>query len=237
MEGEQDRLTRLYGELGDEHLLDLADDTEELTPEAEAVLKRELERRGLTPAPAVVAEPEAGPGERTGASVGSWAGVGGIFPSSPAMMGEALEPRQTREGMSSLISFYDGIELGKACDLLEEAGMEPSIEPVGGDAMTGVPPRYEVWLDTEDIEAAKTLLRAKMGLFPLAEVDGEAPATGLVGVFPMSGDAEVARELLAEAGIAATVVADEETEEWEVRVAPEEQERAIEVVASGMGLG
>ena len=237
MEGEQERLERLYRELGDEHLLDLADESGDLTPEAEGVLQRELQRRGLKPA---TAEPEAiVMTEEPERESGFGAGIPGVFPASAAMMEQALEPKQTREGMSSLISFYDGIELSKACGILEEAGMEPSIEAVDGDAQTGVPPRYEVWLETEDVEEAKSLLRDKMGLFPLAEVDGEADVatTGLVGVFQSTADVDQVRELLTEAGIVVTVTPDAETGEYEVSVPPEEQARALDVVANGMGLG
>jgi hypothetical protein len=179
------------------------------------------------------------PTEEAERETGFGAGIPGVFPASASMMEQALEPRQTRAGMSSLISFYDGIELSKACGLLEDAGMEPSIEAIDGDAQTGVPPRFEVWLDAGDLDEAKSLLRGKMRLFPLAEVDGETevPATGLVGVFTSSAEVKEVKALLADAGIVATVAPDEETGEFEVTVAPGEQERAIEVVASGMGLG
>ena len=239
MEGEQERLERLYRELGDEHLLDLADDSDDLTPEAEGVLKRELQRRGLVAAP-----PEPEPvvmTEETERESGFGAGIPGVFPASAAMMEQALEPKQTRKGMTSLISFYDGIELSKACGILEDAGLEPSIEAVDGDAQTGVPPRYEVWLDAGDIEAGKSLLRAKMGLFPLAEVDADGAEDyepqGIVGVFDTEAEAAEVRDLLVAQGMGARTEYSADNENYQVRVQPEEQERAVAIVAQGMGLG
>jgi len=239
METEQDRLQKLYGELGDEHLLDLAEDADDLTDEARLALAQELRRRGLRPEPPADEPPvETVEPER---ETGFGPGIPGMFPASASIMEQALEPPESAKyGLSRLISFYDGIELAKACALLEDAEMEPSIEAIAGDALSGVPPRYEVWLATEDIEQATSLLRLKMGLFPLQEVEGdgdpEDAATGLVGVFDTSAEAEEVRAVLVEAGIAATVAQDDEYGEWEVMVEPGEQARAVAVVASGMGL-
>jgi len=239
METEQDRLQKLYGEMGDEHLLDLDDDKDDLTDEARLVLAQELRRRGLAPQPPV--EEATIPFVEPELENGFGPGIPGIFPSSAAVMEQALEPPQSpSHGRSSLIAFYDGIELAKACAILEDAEMEPVIEPVEGDAMSGVPPRFEVWLLQRDIEPAKALLRLKMGLFPLPEVEGdgdpEASESGLVGVFETAAEAEEVRTVLLAAGISATVEQDPEYNEWEVSVAPEDQERAVAVVAGGMGL-
>ncbi len=240
METEQERLQKLYAEMGDEHLLDMADDQDDLTDAARLVLVQELRRRGITPEPppdqpVVVIEEE----ERES---GFGAGIPGVIPSGASMMEQALEaPQTSKDGLSSLISFYDGIELSKACAILEDAEMEPVIEPIDGDAMSGVPPRFEIWLDSDQIEAAKNLLRLKMGLFPPAEVDAdqyvEAEATGLVGLFETVEETDQVRAILTDAGFIATVVPDADNDAWEVSVAPEEQERALAVVAEAMGLG
>jgi hypothetical protein len=240
METEQERLQKLYAEMGDEHLLDMADDQDDLTDAARLALAQELRHRGITPEPApdgaiVVTEEE----QRES---GFGAGIPGIIPSGASMMEQALEPSETRkDGLSTLISFYDGIELSKACAILEDAGMEPVIEPIDGDAMSGVPPRFEIWLDKDEIEPAKNLLRLKMGLFPSAEVAAdeyvEAEATGLVGVFETVEETDEVRAILTDAGFIATVVPDADNGTWEVSVAPEEQERALAVVAAEMGLG
>jgi hypothetical protein len=237
----------MYGEMSDQHLKDLSREPENLTDSARMVLEDELAKRGLhtrqesahrdglvTPDMEPVAEPI----RETGFS----AGIPGMFPASAAVMEQALEePQRTKDGMTSLISFYDGIELGKACAILEDEQMEPVIEPIAGDAQTGVPPRFEVWLHTAEIDRAKALLRRKMGLFPLAEMDGEdfsdEVATGLVAVFETHVEAERVRVLLVEQGIPAEVEQDTELSQWEVTVAPEQQERAVELVAGGLGIG
>ena len=242
MAGEQDRLGKLYGEMGDEHLLDMAEEFDDLTDDARTALTAELRKRGILPQPPgaesllPVIEPEL--------ENGFGAGMPGIFPGGASMMEQALEPAEPdakpKGGLSRLISFYDGIELSKACAFLEDGEIEPVIEPIAGDALSGVPPRFEIWLETNDIEPAKTLLRAKMGLFPAAEVGDEdfveQPATGLVGVFESVDEAEEVKDLLVDDGITATVSEDEDEGMWRVTVAPEEQEKAIAVVAGELGL-
>ncbi len=246
---EQERLQKIYRELGDEHLRDLAEEPENLTDAARMAVAAEMRRRGLAPEP-VASEALSGtpgtaiaPVTEAELETGFGASMPGIFPGGASMMEQALAPAEPaavpKNGMGRLISFYDGMELSKACGFLEDAEIEPVIEPIAGDALSGVPPRFEVWLEAGEIERAKTLLRAKMGLFPLAEVDDEEfvdqPATGLVGVFESAEEAEEVKALLEEDGIAATVTEDEGM--WQVMVAPEDQEQAIAVVAGELGLG
>lgn len=149
--------------------------------------------------------------------------------------------------MTRLISFYDGLELSKACGFLEEAAIEPVIEPIAGDALSGVAPRFEIWLETAEIEPAKTLLRAKMGLFPLAEVDEDDDGSDetdagvdelVVAEFDSAADAEAAKAVLTAAGIAARIDADDTDSTVSAVVVPaEDQERALELLAERMGLG
>lgn len=247
---EQERLEKVYRELGDEHLRDLAEEPENLTDAARIAVAAEMRRRGFAPpAPAGGPAPDAAakaipPVAEAELEQGFGAGMPGIFPGGASMMEQALAPAEPdadpKDGMSRLISFYDGIELSKACGFLEDARMEPVIEPIAGDALSGVPPRFEIWLEAGDIEAAKALLRTKMGLFPMAEVDGDEfvdqPATGLVGMFESVEEADEVRALLAEEGIAATVAEDADEAMWQVTVAPEDQERAIALVAGELGL-
>ena len=249
MATDQGRLEQIYGEMGDEHLLDLADDMDDLTDSGRMALTAELRKRGILPEPpspeAIVLEiqPEL--------EQGFGAGIPGIFPGGAAMMEQALEPAEPaadpKHGMSRLISFYDGLELSKACGFLEEAAIEPVIEPIAGDAQSGVPPRFEIWLETADVEPAKTLLRGKMGLFPLAEVDedddgSDAVDAGadelVVAEFDSAADAQAARAVLTEAGIAARIDADDtDSAVSAVVVSAEDQERALELLAEKMGLG
>jgi hypothetical protein len=255
METEQARLQKLYHEMSDDHLLDLADDADDLTDEARLVLANELRERGLTPAPHAAAQPIVAAGDEPVEETvepereeGFGAGVPGMFPGGAAAMEQALEaPRTRKDGLTTLISFYDGMQLGKACEILEADNIHPVIEPIAGDALSGVPARFEVWLDKGQIERAQVLLRLKMGLFPSAEVDkedeGAEPESGdgVVAMFETASEAEEARAMLANAGIEGTVkrFADEDSDAvtWELSVDPTEQERAIGVVAAGMGLG
>ena len=250
---DQGQLEKVYQELGDEHLRDLAEEPENLTDAARIAVAAEMRRRGFAPEPTagapniVMPEGVVTPVDEPELEAGFGAGMPGIFPGGASMMEQALEPAEPaadpKNGMSRLISFYDGIELSKACGFLEDAEIEPVIEPIAGDALSGVPPRFEVWLATAEIEPAKTLLRAKMGLFPLAEIDEdddeefvEQPATGLVGVFESAAEAEEVKALLVAAGIESTVAEDEDEGMWQLTVAPENLEKAIAVVAGELGL-
>jgi hypothetical protein len=253
METEQERLQKLYREMGDEHLEDMAEDADDLTDEARLVLVQELRRRGLEPIATRVHQEPVGvrvdaiePDVEPEREQGFGAGVPGMFPGGAAAMEQALEaPRTRKDGLTTLISFYDGMYLAQACEILEAEGIEPVIEPIAGDALSGVPARFEVWLNQGQIERAKALLRLKMGLFPGAEVEGDDAVDaevldGVVGTFETANEAEEARAMLANAGIEGTVsrfVDDEsETAMWELAVDPHERERAIAVVAAGMGL-
>jgi hypothetical protein len=241
METEQERLKKLYGEMGDEHLLDLADDREDLTDAARFALTQEFRRRGITPGPpspepiVATVDPER--------ETGFGPGIPGMFPASAPMMEQALELEKTRkDGLTSLISFYDGIELSKACAILEDAQMEPSIEAIDGDAMSGVPPRFEIWLDAADIEPAKTLLRAGMGLFPLAEDDEQGDAAPfpaadqVVAQFDSAEEAEQVKATLVAEGFSAWVEEDAEAGGATVLVPAEEHESALNAVAEKFGM-
>lgn len=249
MATDQGQLEKLYGEMGDQHLLDMAANMDDLTDEGRVVLTAELRRRGILPEPPSLEAvlPESIPELEQGFG----AGMPGIFPGAASMMEQALEPAEPaadpRHGMTRLISFYDGLELSKACGFLEEAAIEPVIEPIAGDALSGVAPRFEIWLETAEIEPAKTLLRAKMGLFPLAEVDEDDDGSDetdagvdelVVAEFDSAADAEAAKAVLTAAGIAARIDADDTDSTVSAVVVPaEDQERALELLAERMGLG
>jgi hypothetical protein len=253
METEIGRLEKLYAELGDEHLKDLAEEPENLTDEARLALEQEMRRRGfqLTPHDGEAAEQVLGERE-----TGFGAGIPGVFPTSAAVMEQALEPGgEQQAGMTSLISFYDGLELAKACAILDDAEIEPFIQQVDGDAMSGAPPRYEIWLDPRDIEGAKRLLRVKMGLFPAQEVELESDAADpgtmvTLGDFETIDEAKRAAALLTAAGIEHRIVSPDQAEDagddeddqnaeamYRVEVPSEDLDRGLDVVATGMGLG
>ena len=249
MATDQGRLEQLYGEMGDAHLLDMAGNMDDLTDEGRLALTAELRKRGILPEPP---SPEAiVPEIQPELEQGFGAGMPGIFPGGASMMEQTLSPAEPsadpRDGMSRLISFYDGLELSKACGFLEEVAIEPVIEPIAGDALSGVAPRFEIWLETAGIEPAKALLRAKMGLFPLAEVDEDDDGLDgadsgadelVVAEFDSAADAEAAKAVLTAAGIAARIDEDDTDSTVSAVVVPaEDQERALELLAERMGLG
>lgn len=266
MESEAARLERLYHEMNDEHLLDLARDPDSLTGEARAALNRELVSRGLAapvaskarmkeafadhPATEPVAEPEL--------EQGFTPGIPGVFPSSAAIMEQALEPAgEEVDGRARLIALFDGHDLTQACEALEAAGITPEIESVAGDAMSGAPPRYDIWIPAERLERAESLLREKMGLFPLAEVEtpraqeypGDPESAGSsklsadesITVAELESESEAANvlHLLERQGIAAQLDERRRAEEsvYAVQVDAADQERALSVVASALGVG
>ncbi len=252
MDGELDRLRRLYAAMEDEHVLDLARDMEDLTVDAKLALTDELRRRNLAPPPvAPLASPvlvQSGPApepiveeER---AFGFGVGVPGIFPGGEPAVEQALEPGgEVRSGMVGLISFFDGLELSRACAALEDADISPAIEEIAGDPTIGTSPRMELWVDAADIERSKLILRQKLGLFPLPEVDEagdqeEIPAgDGTVGQFASNAEANEVRALLTQSGFAAIVDAPEDAEDaWLVKVDPAEQEAALALLARHLGV-
>jgi hypothetical protein len=252
--GELERLRKLYGEMADDHLLDMAEDLEDLTQEARLALEQELLKRNLVPPPAAAEsevparfeeDPTAGPGRMQERSDGFGVGVPGVFPGAATAVEEALEPDgQERAGMVRLVSFYDGLQLSSACTALAEAGIEPAIEESAGDATVGTPTSFHVWVDKADVEPAQAALRGAMGLFPLAEASegGEDEAgDGLVGSFETAEEATEVKNLLVEAGFAASVEPGTEPDEdglhWtNVKVPPRESGPAIEFLERRMSL-
>ncbi len=241
MASERERLGEVYEGMGDRKLLELAGAPEELTDEGRGALAGEMRRRGLameaggaergvTSGPVVMGEEE----ER---EQGFGAGIPGVIPTGASAVEQALEPGgEERQGMARLISFYDGIELGQACEALEGAGVAFNIEEVAGDAMSGAPPHFAVWVETAAQEPARGVMREAMGLFPAAEVEGAVAeeSDGVVGLFEARSEAEEVLGMLAAEGFAARV--EEQDLGFGVVVAPREQERALEVVASRMGV-
>jgi hypothetical protein len=246
METEQDRLQRLYGEMGDDHLVDLAEGMDDLRDEARMVLLAELRHRGLMPE--LATDGAVGPRVEAERQTGFGPGIPGYLPGGNNAMEQALEVGgEPKDGLSRLVSLYDGMELSKACAALDEAEMEPVIESILGDVG---PARYEIWLATDQIPQAQELLRRTMGLFPLAEVDTgneedqdgvpEGELDGVVGTFETEPEAQEANAILAAAGINGTVLrqVDVETDEvfWQLSVTAAEHDKALLVVARGMGL-
>ena len=238
MDGELDRLRKLYGELGDEHLLDLARDRENLTEDGQLALGEELRKRRIQPETPASGAVEATHRERAD---GFGVGIPGVVPGAAGAVEEALEPAgESRKGMVSLVSFMDGMQLAQACAALEDADVEPAIEEFAGDAAQGAPTWFKVWVDEADVEGSQRVLRERMGLFPLAEAaetddqESDAEVTdGVVASFETPAEAGEVRDLLDGAGFEASVETDTDMEEdgtaWSsVKVAAGDRVRALE---------
>ncbi len=102
------------------------------------------------------------------------------------------------KGMVVLTTFYDAIAAGEACDWLEADGMDVDVRDVSqkgglGTAYGGPPVSLQVIVGARDRERAMRILRQKMGLFPLQEVE-EADAVvddGTVSVVGFFGGARM----------------------------------------------
>ena len=248
MANERERLAELYAEMGDGELQGMA--PEELTDDGRLALAGEMRRRGLSAVAAVPVEEHGvvvpglvGVDEEPEREQGFGAGIPGVIPTGAAAVEQALEPGgEERRGMARLISFYDGIELGRACEALEGAEVAFDIEEVPGEAMSGVPGHFAVWVESGAQERAREVLREAMGLFPAAEVDGAGSEfsgvenDGVVGVFETRGEAEEVTRILAGEGFGARVEEQGEEMGYGVVVSPGEQERALGVVARGLGV-
>jgi hypothetical protein len=252
------RLSKVYGEAGDGELLRLAAEPESLTEAGQLALAEELKRRGLpvpVPAPAETLDDgsavlpqvqEATAADERADAFG--VGVPGMVPAAGAAVEQALEPGgETRLGMTALVSFFDGMQLSQACEALEGAGISPAVQEIEGDATTGTPSRFEIWVDAADVERGKAALRVRLGLFPLAEsleLEGEFAGAELdgeeervVGDFETAAEAGEVKALLIAAGIPAeTAPSEMDPGMTAILVEPGDYERALELVAERLGL-
>ena len=241
MENEQERLGRLYAQMSLGELQALAAAPDELTDAGRQALSTEMRRRGLALGASGVSQrdqndrldtsprPVSEEPEREDVFT---VGIPGVVPTGVAAMEQALEPGgEERSGMARLILFYDGIELARACDVLEQAGVGLAIE-------RSLSPHFELWVEIGQQEQARAALRAKMQLFPLPEEPGPAADgyDGVVGVFPARTEAEEVRGMLERAGFRARVEEQEEEIGFGVVVDPEDQEQALALVAKGLGV-
>ena len=252
MQGELERLEQMYGELGDEHLRDLADDRDSLTADGQMALARVLAARGLADGPPKQKDMERSAAGQGAAEQGEELeqgfapGIPGVVPSGAEAMERALEHGgQRKDGMVRLVSFFDGHELTRACNALEAADYDFALEPLERDELEGAPTSFAVWVDEQDRSAAEDVLRQKMGLFPKSEVEGEdgavyddSPVT--LGEFETPAEAERVKQLLAAAGIACQMVSGEDShgEAWyEIEVQGTDLERGLAAAAPALAGG
>ena len=190
-QGEWQRLVERYRVMSDGELLQLAAGIGDLTETAAEVLCGEMQSRGLR-----VEAPEV---------------------AAPAHAVESVVPRSGAGG-GALNTFYDAFDAGRACDCLEAEGigfdLRDNSAGAGGLGMLegGPPVVLQLFVDGADRERAMAVLRRKMGLFPLQEVEvaDEAVDDGSVstlGGFGQREEAEEVARVLEDAGIWHRVVA------------------------------
>jgi hypothetical protein len=182
------RLQASYGAMSDGELQGMAAHPDDLTEVALEVLRGEMARRRLEPA-VEDAEPR-------GSAFGR-AGGGGI-------------EKPVRAGAVSLMTFNDAIAAGEACKHLEDAGIEIDVRDVseastrGGSFYGGPPVALQVVVAGVDVQRAQKILREKMKLFPLQEVEGDdAPDAAelmVVASFGRREDADAVAHVLEDAG-------------------------------------
>ena len=219
------RLQESYGEMSDGELLGLAAKPGDLTEVAQEVLRGEMTRRGVK--------------------------LDGMVPTEDARPKPQFGTKLP-DGRVVLMTFHDAMAAGKACDWLEEDGIEVDVRDVsdkssGGGSFYGGPPvALEVIVPSGDRVRAVTILREKMGLFPLQEVDEpdaevDDGTVSALGYFGRRGDAEDVARVLEEAGVWHRVTANsegtlEDENAYSVEVRETDQAKAVEIVERAMGL-
>lgn len=212
------RLRGIYGEMGDAELVELGEKMGDLTGNAREALAAELQKRGLdrpTESFSGGEEPSEEVGLPTAADL------------MPGYLGAVAPEMELRV-------FHDALEAGRACEILDEAGIPFHVAdmteeaPGRGAVDAGPAVALRVTVPLTDFERAKSVLRKGMGLFPLQEVttademvdDGTRTAVGYVAT---REDAEEIAGILTRAGLRYWVVENPEGSE------AEENRYAIEV--------
>jgi hypothetical protein len=156
------------------------------------------------------------------------------------------------KGMVVLTTFHDAIAAGEACDLLETEGIEIEVRDVakaqgGGGSFYGGPPvALQIIVQQRELKRATAILREKMGLFPVQEVEEADEAvddgtTAVLGAFGHRSDAEDVARVLEEAGIWNRIAANaegkvEDEDCYTLEVKEVDLVRAGEMVERGLGL-
>ena len=230
------RLQDSYREMSDGELLGLAAQPEDLTDTAREVLRGEMAARGL--------KAEDAEGDPFAA-----------LKQAGLMRDPLPKPEfgtKLPDGSVVLYTFNDAIEAGEACDRLEENQIEVDVKDVsdkssGGGSFYGGPPvAMQVIVAVGDRERAVKILREKMGLFPLQEVEESDPAVddgtvSTLGVFGRREDADRVAQVLDDARVWHKVSANpegsaEEENAWTLEVREVDLVKAGEVVEKAMGL-
>jgi hypothetical protein len=253
-EGQWQRLVELYRAMSDGELLGLAERPGDLTDEAQAVLRNEMGSRRLQ----VDAEPapeagHMGMAERAAAGADYYAGLG--FP-AVAQREPEMKPEPAAKGLAKgmvvLTTFHDAIAAGEACNYLEVEEIEIEVRDVakelgGGGSFYGGPPvALQIIVQQRELRRAMAILREKMGMFPVQEVEAADEAvddgtTAVLGAFGHRSDAEDVARVLEEAGIWNRIAANaegsvEDEDCYTLEVKEVDMVRAGEVVERGLRL-
>jgi hypothetical protein len=252
-QGQWQRLVDLYREMSDEELLALAARPDDLTDEAQGVLRTEMGSRRLQPAAVHTAEAGLSVAAERFAEAGSSTGVEFYtrVQREPDLKPEPVAKGLAR-GMAYLTTFHDAIAAREACDLLEAEEMEIEVRDVakahaGSGSFYGGPPvALQVIVQLRELGRAMAILREKMGMFPGQEVEVADEAiddgtTAVLGAFGHRNDAEEVARVLEEAGIWHRIVANaegsvEDEDAYTLEVKEVDLVRAGEIVERGLGL-
>jgi len=255
MGGQWQRLVQLYREMSDEELLRLAARPQDLTDEAQGVLRTEMGSRRLQVDAGSGAEAgHIGIAERVAAGSAYYAGLG--FP-AVAQPEPDMKPEPVAKGLAKglvvLATFHDAITAREACGVLEAEEMEIEVRDVaekssGGGSFYGGPPvALQVIVAQRELGRAMGILREKMGMFPKQEVEVaddviDDGTTSVLGAFGHRSDAEEVARVLEEAGIWNRIAANEEgsiedEDAYTLEVKEVDLVRAGEVVERGLDLG
>ena len=224
-ENELNRLTALYRDMSDTQLLDLHADAANLTDEAQDVLRAEIRSRRLV-VPTAEAADESKPPEYV----------------------PDLVTGLNDDGLVALITFYNGLDLGLACDHLGDAGIELAVKPFPGTDVSA--DAFQIRVAPADRDRAEEILREKMGLFPKQEViaeEGDEPEIAedvdmvILGEFPDESEAEQTTAALAAAGIIYRLTppyddGENDAPGYTVEVHAVDLDRGLAVVADALGL-
>jgi hypothetical protein len=223
-ENELNRLTALYHDMSDTQLLDLHADAANLTDDAQGVLRAEIRSRRLeVPVAAVAAE------------------------SKPPEYVPDLVTDLHSDGLVALITFYNGLDLGLACDHLGDAGIELAVKPFAATDVAAA--AFQIRVAPEDRARAEEILREKMGLFPKQEVaddDDDEPELAdvdmvILGEFPDEDETAQTTDALGAAGIIYRMTppyddGEKDAPGYTVEVHAADLDRGLAVVADALGL-